>query len=176
MTKNKHKDDPVTDPTPAPTPSPTPVPTPAPEPTPDPVDPTPPTPPSAAEIARADAQAAIAQRPARQRVPDDSSPISLLQEGEAPSHTDAERLAASPLEEWFPGVEWRTLVGWLGGTCYQSTDGTLTLIVESGDHTAAGAVRYTRSGPWEGGVIGYWGPVVTSAADVGILLDEDGVS
>jgi hypothetical protein len=163
---NKHKDEPVTDTTP---PAPAPTPAPVPDVATDPPQP----PPSAAEIALADAQAAIAQRPPRQRIPDDSSPISLLREGDVPLHTDAERLTASPLEEWFPGVEWRTLVSWLGGTCYQSTDGSLTLIVESGDHTAAGAVRYTHPGPWEGGVIGYWGPVVTSAAEVGALLLED---
>lgn len=127
---------------------------------------------SAAEIALGHAQAA--QQEQARRVADDSSPISLL-EGDDPLHTDDERLEASPLEEWFPGVGWRTLVTWLGGTCYQSTDGTLTLIVESGGHTAAGNVRYTRPGPWEGGAIGYWGPVVTSAAEVGALLEEDSV-
>lgn len=125
---------------------------------------------SAAEIASA---AVVEQPPAKTQVADDTTPISLLSEDETAPYTDAERLTASPLEEWFPGIEWRTLVTWLGGTCFQSTDGTLTLIVENGGHTAAGAVRYTRSGPWEGGVIGFWGPVVNSAAEIGELLRED---
>lgn len=108
--------------------------------------------------------------------PDSHSPISLLEQDEAAPYSDAERLTASPLEEWFPGVEWRTLVSWLGGTCFQSADGTVTLIVESGGHTPAGAVRYTHAGPWEQGVIGYWGPVVGSAAEIGELARADAKS
>lgn len=124
---------------------------------------------SAVEQAVQAATDASAVKPA----PDSDSPISLLEQGEAAPYSADERLAASPLEEWFPGVEWRTLVTWLGGTCFQSSDGTLTLIVESGNHTPAGAVRYTRAGPWEQGVIGYWGPVVSSAAEIGELAQAD---
>lgn len=123
---------------------------------------------TAVEIASAAVQSAV---PAPE--PDSDSPISLLEEGERAAYSDAERLAASPLEEWFPGVTWKVLLSWLGGTCYQSEDETITLIVESGGHTSAGNVRYTRRGPWERGVIGYWGPVVTSITEIGELVAED---
>lgn len=134
---------------------------------------------SAAEIALGDVERVRAEeqerRQSRRRQVDDGTPlpVSLLEEDDVPAFSDEERLTASPLEEWFPGVTWRVLVTWLGGTCFQSTDATLTLIVESGDHTPAGAVRYTRAGQWEGGVIGYWGPVVSSPAEIGALLQED---
>lgn len=98
----------------------------------------------------------------------------LLEDTDVPRWSVQEIFDASPLSEWFPGVSWRTLMQWLGGVAFQSDDADpITLLVQTGDTTPAGSVLFTNSEPWTHGVVGWFGPEVTSAAEVGELLVSD---
>lgn len=92
-------------------------------------------------------------------------------------HDERDLLVSSPLAEWFPGVQWRPLMTFVGGTVYVTTEADdenpIALLVQLDETRETPRVFFTRTDGWRDGVVGWTGPEVTSAADVGYCLIEE---